>query len=267
MVSPIIMSMQYSFEFSGEINKTDSIETGPEQVRKIFSEVYLDYKKISRKKITCTEFETVYFRSHTLNATLKVEEKRATLKLSARCLMQPETFHRALSHILWSRIFNCPCSEKHRNVWRYYESKNSAQNRLGISENKPGNFRKSEFHDLQEYSEKILKTYFPKLSKPVNVLWAKRAGRNRLGSYCVSGRKILINPVLDHPDVPGYVIESVIFHELLHHIIPPEQSHGRKIYHTRFFRRTERVFPGYAESERWLREAFPSFLKKCRRKK
>lgn len=75
----------------------------------------------------------------------------------------------------------------------------------------------------------------------------------RLGSYCFETRVIRIHRALDHPDVPRYVLEAVVFHEMLHATLPPpEVRAGRRRLHPPEFRRRERAFRHHQAARRWI---------------
>jgi hypothetical protein len=110
----------------------------------------------------------------------------------------------------------------------------------------------------------------------VDITWGKAAtggaachrGRTatlQLGSYSYEDRLIRIHRLLDREDVPRYVIEAVIFHELLHAAMPPVTQGSRRLYHTAEFRRRERLFPAFEQADRWVKENLPTLLR-ARRK-
>jgi len=50
-------------------------------------------------------------------------------------------------------------------------------------------------------------------------------------------------------------VRSVIFHELLHAVHPPERTEGgRRRVHTRAFREAERAHPDHERAAAWRRE-------------
>lgn len=73
----------------------------------------------------------------------------------------------------------------------------------------------------------------------------------RLGVYDPRSQMIRIHPALDHPDVPAYFIEFIVFHEMLHQAIPASERNGRQAFHGADFRRHERAFPDYERAIRW----------------
>lgn len=97
---------------------------------------------------------------------------------------------------------------------------------------------------------------------PVEITWGRaspgRRGSRRcqrsveLGSYVAEESLIRIHPVLDQLVVPPYVVEAVVFHEMLHAVIPPEQSGTRRRHHPRHFRERESSYPHLQRAELWL---------------
>ena len=63
-----------------------------------------------------------------------------------------------------------------------------------------------------------------------------------------------IHPALDQPWVPHYVLESIVYHELLHAALPATVVDGRRRVHTPEFRRRERLYPRLDEAKAWVRE-------------
>ncbi len=88
-----------------------------------------------------------------------------------------------------------------------------------------------------------------------------RKGRRRprrvsiqLGSYRADQDLVRIHPALDQPWVPHYVLESIVYHELLHAALPATVVNGRRRVHTPEFRRRERLYPRLDEAKAWVRD-------------
>lgn len=117
-------------------------------------------------------------------------------------------------------------------------------------------------YDLAELKNRVIGRYFPKIdSKILSVFWSNRVGTRRLGSYEKRSMTIRISPVLDDPNVPQYVLEHVIHHEILHHILPVRRVLGRNRIHSREFKEREREFSEYRAAISWLRRDYPNFLR------
>lgn len=112
-------------------------------------------------------------------------------------------------------------------------------------------------HDLQAIFEELNEGWFDGALQ-VRITWGRRGrtrGRRRrsirLGAYSAEDGLIRIHPVLDQPWVPPYFVRYVVFHEMLHHVIPAPMHAGRTRYHTPEFRRAEEAHPDYERAIRW----------------
>lgn len=92
------------------------------------------------------------------------------------------------------------------------------------------------------------------------ITWGKAAGAKvkrprrsiKLGSYSAIERLIRVHPVLDKPWVPRYFVSYIIYHEMLHHVIPStHQNGGKRMLHPPSFLARERVFRDYDRALAW----------------
>jgi predicted metal-dependent hydrolase len=114
---------------------------------------------------------------------------------------------------------------------------------------------KGNAYDLERVFRSLNRRFFQNRVR-ARILWGSRAKRERkrtirLGYYCDSEKKIVINPALDRRSVPRYVLEWIVFHEMLHQVIGFELINGLLVAHTREFRRREQRFPRYVEASAW----------------
>jgi hypothetical protein len=95
--------------------------------------------------------------------------------------------------------------------------------------------------------------------------WGRAPGRRRrksirLGVYDHQTREIRIHPALDHPEVPRFFVEFIVFHEMLHQLFPSSNGPGRRVHHPRAFRDRERAYPLYEAAIAWERENLRALL-------
>lgn len=81
--------------------------------------------------------------------------------------------------------------------------------------------------------------------------WTVRSNRMRVGYCSVLMKVIAVSSILDSEEVPEFVHEYVLYHEILH-LEDGIQSGCR--HHTSSFRARERLHPQWKESEEWLRK-------------
>lgn len=123
-------------------------------------------------------------------------------------------------------------------------------------------------HDLMSIFNDVNARYF---GGSVNALitWGpkKRRGRARprrsikLGSYASLERLIRIHPSLDRSWVPRYFVAFVIYHELLHAVMPASRSDGRRTLHSAEFYERERLFRAASRAEEWERKNLTRLLR------
>ncbi len=137
---------------------------------------------------------------------------------------------------------------------------------------------KGDHHDLLGLFQRVNERYFSD-SHDALVTWgrssparpgddrspkSRRSGSRRsikLGSYSAIERLIRLHPALDRAWVPRYFVEYVLYHEMLHHVIPTSRVGGRAVIHPPEFRAREREFAAYERAIAWEREHIGRLLR------
>ena len=89
----------------------------------------------------------------------------------------------------------------------------------------------------------------------------KNRAKISLGLYYDSMRLVKIHRLLDNPIVPLYVIEYIVYHEMLHSVCPPDvNEEGICRVHGRKFKALERCFYRYLEAKSWLKKHQKQFF-------
>jgi hypothetical protein len=118
---------------------------------------------------------------------------------------------------------------------------------------------KGRFRDLKTVFDYVNSTYFRgRLGNPT-LAWVDESPSRRLGYYFEQLDLLAVNRVLDAERVPRYVLEYVVYHELLHYIDAESGRRNRRVHHTREFRRQERIFSSHADAEKWLSRLVSEF--------
>lgn len=114
-------------------------------------------------------------------------------------------------------------------------------------------------HDLRAMADDLGNRHFGG-KVDVRITWGKRVQPKRrqrslqLGTYLPEEQLIRIHPILDQAWVPGFFVEAVVFHEMLHHDMPAVIRNGRRHYHTRAFRTRERSFEFHSSAQQWEKD-------------
>lgn len=106
-------------------------------------------------------------------------------------------------------------------------------------------------HDLAAIRDEVNLTFFQG-RVACGITWGQhgqRRGRRRrsirYGSYDREVNLVRIHPALDSATVPHVFVRYIVFHEMLHAVVPPEIRGGRTFHHPPAFRRAERTYPDF----------------------
>jgi hypothetical protein len=123
------------------------------------------------------------------------------------------------------------------------------------------------YFDLRAIFDDLKEKHFRGRLRGYKVMWGRRR-KQRPKEYFVFGtiqeedRVIRINPLLDQPFVPLWFLKYILYHEMLHSVVPDEPAgRGRRRVHTDEFNRREREFPSYRRARRWEEENLARFLR------
>ena len=126
---------------------------------------------------------------------------------------------------------------------------------------------RGEVHDLLGILSELNTEYFGGSLPDVLVTWGRR-GRSstnrksiKLGSYSALERLVRIHPVLDKPWVPRYFVAYIVYHELLHHVVPEARVGNRMLFHPPEFQRREREFRYFDRAMAWERKHIDRLLR------
>ena len=117
-----------------------------------------------------------------------------------------------------------------------------------------------EHHDLQDILDNVMKNYTGYVDQ-IHITWRKQSvGLNSItwGTYrdIGDGGLIRINSLLDEISVPEYVVEAVVYHELLHHLTTTETNGKQRKIHTGRFKELISKYPHIKKADKWKRNYF-----------
>ena len=155
----------------------------------------------------------------------------------------------ALAEILLARIFRRRPSREARECYLAYTFRSSIRNRIDAARRERGSKRllpaRGRHHDLEEIFHGLNHRFFQDQIFLPRLGWSHHNSRRVLGHYDSGHATIVISRKLDSPSVPRYVVEYVVYHEMLHIRFPVERRGQRRVIHSREFREAEKKFPHY----------------------
>jgi hypothetical protein len=111
---------------------------------------------------------------------------------------------------------------------------------------------KGRAHDLDESFERVNKKYFDgRLAKP-SLVWNRTLTMRKFGHYQPGRDTLMLSISLDDSRVPAFVIDFVMYHELLHKKHGAASVNGRRQAHSPIFRADERLFTQFDEATHHL---------------
>jgi hypothetical protein len=109
-------------------------------------------------------------------------------------------------------------------------------------------------HDLEASFARVNATYFAgRMARP-KLVWNRTLTGRKFGHFRRSADTVMLSVSLDAPDVPEFVVDFVMYHELLPKKHGVAIINGRRVAHGAAYRAEERQFANYHEAERVLKE-------------
>ncbi len=198
----------------------------------------------------------VEVRFYNLPAQYRSQVKDKGLLLSAN-----EAFIEAPATVMENMLFSVLLPKKrqipHRlAVRRYTETKafaKLAQQVTGSSSETKNEHSRGRYYDLVDVFEHVNRQYFNDQMDPPRLVWGQRLARRKLGHYQPATDTVQVNKALDDPNVPKYVVDFIIYHELLHKQLGIKVSGGRSYSHTPAFKKAEQRFRKFEEAQEFLK--------------
>lgn len=237
-----------------------------DQVRKYYEEAFHHLNRDSE----IPGIEVSYYPYVGLNQTIRVRDGHVFVRISEMCRDMPASAHRALAYILVAKLLRKRVPSGADAVYSAYidspELRDRSHERKRSHGRKIVTTSKGEFYDLDEIFDNLNFWYFEaKLAKPVLTWSAKRTYRI-LAHHDATHETIVVSKSLDAHDVPRYVVEYIVFHEMLHIKHPTVHHNGRRYNHTPVFRRDEQRFPHYQAAEDWIERSIRKLKRRAKQK-
>ena len=107
-------------------------------------------------------------------------------------------------------------------------------------------------HDLAASFERVVARYFDGYIARPPLAWSQRLTHRKFGHYDFVHDTILVSATLDRADVPAYVVDYIMHHELLHKQHGIRWRNGRAHAHTVAFDEEARGFERLHEAEQTI---------------
>ena len=220
----------------------------------IFARVFSEWKP--RTPVPAVRVEFCKFAN--ANSFIRWDEAGLQIRLADVLEGVPAQILESLANILISKLLRRPVpriySERYRRFLNRKEMRRSLQLIKQVRGRKFVSGPRGEHYNLDELFEDLNANYFHGLMARPLLGWSRKPSRVMLGHYDPSHNAIILSKLLDRQSVPQFVVEYVLFHEMLHLRFPVEHRGARRCVHTREFKAAEKQFARRKEAQEILKQ-------------
>jgi len=127
---------------------------------------------------------------------------------------------RSIAHILLAKLYRQPVDRTHSARYRRYIASHDVTRqsapRPPDARTQAHPLRPRHHYHLEEIFDDLNRRFFHGLMGRPQLTWSQNHARSSLGHYDPAHNAIVISRVFDHPRVPRYAVEYILFHEMLH---------------------------------------------------
>jgi predicted metal-dependent hydrolase len=226
-------------------------------VREELLEIFHEEHRQLRPGTAAPELEVEFFAFANINNTIRLREGRLLVRLSDLLEGAPENVVRAIAHILLAKMYRKPIDRGHAARYRKYLGSHEVVNKAHLVRQMRGRKRllspQGRFYDLDTVFEDLNRRFFHGLMGRPRMSWSPTKTRRILGHYDPAHNAIVISRVFDHPAIPRYVVEYIVYHEMLHLKHPVRLRGSRRCVHSAEFQAEEKLFPELDRAESFLK--------------
>jgi len=203
------------------------------------------------------ELKIEFFAFANINNTIRLRDGKLLVRLSDLLEGAPEPVLRAIAHILLAKMYRKPIERNQSRRYRGYVSSHDVTRKAHLVRQLRGRKQitsaKGHAYDLEEVFDFLNARYFHGLLARPRMTWSRDHARRLLGHYDPAHNAIVVSRVLDHPGVPRFAVEYIVFHEMLHLKHPVKLRGSRRSVHSAEFRCEERLFSQFERAKGFLK--------------
>ncbi|HUK26073.1 MAG TPA: hypothetical protein VLV49_15930 [Terriglobales bacterium] len=219
----------------------------------IFEETYREL----RPRAPLPELSVEFYAFADINNTIRLRQGKLLVRLSDLLQGAPEGVLRAIAHILLAKMYRRPVEPAHAVRFRRYVSSHDVRRQAHLVRQIRGRKRlrsaQGHCYHLETIFDELNARFFHGLLGRPQMSWSQNEARRMLGHYDPAHNAIIVSSALDSPRVPRYVVEYLVYHEMLHLKHPVKLRGSRRCVHSAEFMTEERLFPHSEKAKAFLR--------------
>ena len=220
------------------------------------TEIFREAFRTLRPRTPAPEIEVEFRPYADINNVIRIRDGRLVVGLSDMLEGAPRSVLEAIAFILIAKLYRKPVPKQHQNRYRQFLNRRSVRRQAHLIRRVRG--RKwlsspqgNHFH-LEEIFDDLNQRYFDGQLERPRLSWSRTAARASLGHYDSAHNAIILSRLFDRPDVPRFLVEYLLYHEMLHIKHPVVHQRSHRCFHPAQFRQEEKRFPQFREAKSLL---------------
>jgi len=219
----------------------------------IFEQAYRDL----RPDADLPGLKVEFFPFTSIKNTIRMREGKLLVRLSDLLEGAPAPVLKAIAHILLAKMYRRAIDREAAARYRKYVSSHHVSRKAHLVRQMRGRKRldsaQGRTYDLEALFEDLNQRFFHGLMARPQMTWSRDHARNSLGHYDPAHNAIVVSRIFDHPRVPRFAVEYIVYHEMLHLKHPVKLRGSRRCVHSADFQAEEKLFPQLDEVKQFLR--------------
>jgi predicted metal-dependent hydrolase len=204
------------------------------------------------------ELKVDFFAFTSIKNTIRMREGRLLVRLSDLLEGAPASILQAIAHILLAKMYRKPIEREAATRYRRYISSHDITRKAHLVRQMRGrkhlHSAQGRTYDLEAVFEDLNSRFFHGLLARPQLTWSRNHSRNSLGHYDPAHNAIVVSRIFDHPRVPQYAVDYIVYHEMLHLKHPVRLRGSRRCVHSAEFQAEEKLFPQLDAVKRFLKQ-------------
>jgi predicted metal-dependent hydrolase len=226
-------------------------------VREGLLEIFQQEHRQLRPHSATPELKIEFFAFANINNTIRLRDGKLLVRLSDLLEGAPDPVVRAIAHILLAKMYRKPIDSRHAIRYRKYVGSRDVVSKAHLVRQMRGRKRlhspRGRCYDLDEIFESLNRRFFYGLMGRPRMSWSPTKTRRILGHYDPAHNAIVISRIFDHPAIPRFAVEYIVYHEMLHLKHPVRLRGSRRCVHSAEFQAEEKLFPEVERAEGFIK--------------
>jgi predicted metal-dependent hydrolase len=220
--------------------------------------IFADTHRTLKPRTPVPKFQVEFFPFAGVNHTAYLKNGVIRVRISDILQDAPLEIIRSVAFILLAKLYRKTVDVSVHENYRSYILCSEIQERARVARSQRGRqprraAPRGRHVNLEASFERVNQKYFNgEFNRPA-ISWSSKRSRYILGRYDALHHTIFVSRVFDSLATPDYVIDYIVFHEMLHAKHRSQVQDGRCIVHTREFKADEQKFAEFERAKRWLK--------------